>query len=73
MTRVLFQGNTAIGVEFKSGSINLDVLKKKKSQVVFASKEVILCGGAINTPWLLMLSGFYFLFIFFLSDDYFYF
>ncbi|KAF7249657.1 Choline dehydrogenase, mitochondrial [Varanus komodoensis] len=48
VTKVLFEGTKAVGVEYvKNG-------EKKK---VFASKEVILSGGAINSPQLLMLSG----------------
>ena len=46
--KILFDGNKAIGVEFtnKSGEI----------QKIYAN-EVILSGGAINSPQLLMLSG----------------
>jgi choline dehydrogenase-like flavoprotein len=47
-TRVLFDGNRAVGVE-------LDVDGRR--QVVRARREVLLCAGAINTPQLLMLSG----------------
>ncbi len=46
-TRVLFEGKTAVGVEYKKGN--------KLVQV--RAKEVILCGGAINSPQLLQLSG----------------
>ncbi|XP_056454455.1 choline dehydrogenase, mitochondrial [Gadus chalcogrammus] len=47
-TRVLFEGKRAVGVEYTQNG------QKKK---VFADKEVILSGGAINSPQLLMLSG----------------
>ncbi|KAM6976590.1 choline dehydrogenase, mitochondrial [Aplochiton taeniatus] len=47
-TRVLFESNRAVGVEYTQNG------HKKK---VFAEKEVILSGGAINSPQLLMLSG----------------
>jgi choline dehydrogenase len=47
-TRVRFEGTRAVGVEYR---------KDGKSQTVRAHKEVVLCGGAINTPQLLMLSG----------------
>jgi choline dehydrogenase len=48
VTRVLFEGKRAIGVEyFQDG-----VLKK-----AMAGREVILAGGAINSPQLLQLSG----------------
>jgi len=46
-TRILFSGKTAIGVEFK---------KKKKIKRVYG-REIISCGGAINSPQLLQLSG----------------
>uniref|UniRef100_A0AAY5EDR0 Choline dehydrogenase n=1 Tax=Electrophorus electricus TaxID=8005 RepID=A0AAY5EDR0_ELEEL len=47
-TRVLFDGTRAVGVEYQQNG------QMKK---VFADKEVILSGGAINSPQLLMLSG----------------
>lgn len=46
-TRILFEGNRAIGVEYER-------FGTKKQ--VFAN-EVICCGGAINSPQLLQLSG----------------
>jgi choline dehydrogenase len=47
-TRVLFEGTRAVGVEYsKDGALH----------TVRARAEVILSGGAINTPQLLMLSG----------------
>lgn len=48
VSRVLFDGKNAIGVEY--------LLNGKKEQVL-ADKEVILSGGAINSPQLLQLSG----------------
>ena len=47
VTKVLFEGTTSTGVEV--------MIKGKKH--VFTSREVILCGGAINTPQILQLSG----------------
>lgn len=47
-TRILLAGNRAIGVEYDRGGTR---------DVVTARREVILCGGAINSPQLLMLSG----------------
>jgi choline dehydrogenase len=47
-TRVLFDKDRAIGVEYVQ---NGQVVR------VFADREVILCGGTYNTPQLLMLSG----------------
>jgi choline dehydrogenase len=45
--KIIFRGNRAVGVEFSRGG---------EPQRVRA-KEVILCGGAINSPQLLQLSG----------------
>ncbi|MGW6421164.1 GMC family oxidoreductase [Nocardia sp. NPDC055053] len=48
VTRVLFEGTRAVGVEYREdGAIH----------TVRARKEVVLCGGAINSPQLLQLSG----------------
>jgi choline dehydrogenase len=46
-SRVLFEGSRAVGVE---------ALHRGRREVVRA-REVILCGGAINSPQLLQLSG----------------
>jgi 4-pyridoxate dehydrogenase len=47
-TRVVFEGDNARGVEYRqAGSI----------AQARATREVILCGGVINSPQLLMLSG----------------
>jgi choline dehydrogenase len=48
VTRVIVDGNRAVGVEFD---------KDGARQTVRARREVVLCGGAINSPQLLMLSG----------------
>ena len=47
-TRVLFEGRRAGGVEFSRGG---------KLERASAAREVALCGGAINSPHLLLLSG----------------
>ncbi len=47
-TRVLLQGTSAHGVEF---------LRNGKPERAEAEREVVLAGGAFNTPQLLMLSG----------------
>ncbi len=47
-TRVIFDGKRATGVEFEQLGAR---------RVVTARREVVLCGGAINSPQLLMLSG----------------
>ena len=63
VTRVLIDGgNRAYGVEYLSGE-RLYRAHNNPSQAngerheVYASREVILAGGAFNTPQLLMLSG----------------
>ena len=48
VTRILFQGNRAVGVEFTRA--------RGPVRRAYAS-EVILCGGAINSPQLLQVSG----------------
>src|SRR5499427_3462965 len=47
VTRILFEGTRAAGVEYTRGSAAEQV----------SAGEVIVCGGAINTPQLLQLSG----------------
>src|SRR5258708_11298494 len=47
-TRLLFEGTRAVGVDY---------LQHGSEQQVRATKEVILSGGTINSPQLLMLSG----------------
>jgi len=47
-TRVLFDGRRVAGVEFEQLGAR---------RTVRARREVVLCGGAINSPQLLMLSG----------------
>ncbi|HEY0044196.1 MAG TPA: choline dehydrogenase [Allosphingosinicella sp.] len=47
-SRVLFEGKRAVGVAFVQNGV---------ARVARAKAEVILCGGAINSPQLLQLSG----------------
>lgn len=47
-TRVVFDGRRAAGVEIEQNGTR---------RVIKARREVVLCGGAINSPQLLMLSG----------------
>jgi 4-pyridoxate dehydrogenase len=47
-SRVLIEGSRAGGIEYAQGGI---------TRTAQATREVILCGGVINTPQLLMLSG----------------
>ena len=46
--KILFEGKRAVGVRYKKGFFTRDV---------YCNKEVISCGGAINSPQLLQLSG----------------
>jgi choline dehydrogenase len=48
VTRVVFDGRRAVGVEFQ---------RRGQQCVAHARSEVVLSGGAINSPQLLMLSG----------------
>ncbi|CAG2112228.1 unnamed protein product [Medioppia subpectinata] len=48
VTRVLFEGKTAVGVEF---------VRYGKLQTMFAKREVILSCGAVGSPHTLMVSG----------------
>ena len=62
-TRVLFdEGSRAIGVEYLKGQRLYRAHAKPSAEPgevrkLYASREVILAGGAFNTPQLLMLSG----------------
>jgi len=46
--KILFEGRRAIGVAFRRGG---------ETHTARAAREIILCGGAVNSPQLLMLSG----------------
>ncbi len=47
-TRVVFDGRKAIGIEYRHDGA---------TRIAHANREVILAGGAVNTPQLLQLSG----------------
>ncbi len=50
-TSVIFDGNRAAGIRYNVGGRN------GSSREVRAAREVLLCGGVINSPQLLQLSG----------------
>ena len=47
-TRLLFAGKRCVGVAFRQGAADREVR---------AAREVILCGGSVNSPHLLQISG----------------
>ncbi len=47
-TRIVIEGNRARGVE---------IVREGVRETIWAEREVILCGGTVNSPQLLMLSG----------------
>ena len=48
VTRLEFEGRNCVGVTYRKGGQEITVR---------AAREVVLCGGAVNSPQLLMLSG----------------
>jgi choline dehydrogenase len=48
VSKVIFEGKRAVGVEFRHGRRPIEQVR---------ANTVVLCGGAINTPQLLQLSG----------------
>ncbi|HWV43842.1 choline dehydrogenase [Pseudorhodoplanes sp.] len=47
-SRIIFEGTRAVGVEYR---------RRGETRIARAAKEILLCGGTINSPQLLMLSG----------------
>ena len=47
-TEIMFEGNRAVGIKYRVGAAH---------RSVEAGREVLLCGGAFNSPQLLQLSG----------------
>jgi choline dehydrogenase len=60
VTKIIFEGRRAVGVEYRQGNITGGAVSRgaggSLSRLV-RGDEIILCGGAINTPQLLQLSG----------------
>ncbi|EFO85674.1 hypothetical protein CRE_01528 [Caenorhabditis remanei] len=58
-TRVLFDKSRAIGIEFirKLNFVGTDSIDSYSREKIYCQGDVILAGGAINTPQILMLSG----------------
>ncbi|XP_072042315.1 uncharacterized GMC-type oxidoreductase Mb1310-like [Amphiura filiformis] len=48
VTKILIEDNKAVGVEYMTG---------ERTESAYVTKEVALCGGVINSPQILMLSG----------------
>ncbi|MGH2861747.1 MAG: choline dehydrogenase [Solirubrobacteraceae bacterium] len=61
VSRILFEGTRAVGVEYSTGrrarGPGVDGGSSSGSSRRVSAGEVILCGGAINSPQLLQLSG----------------
>jgi choline dehydrogenase-like flavoprotein len=47
-TRIVIEGGCAVGVEFR---------QKSQNRTIYADREVVVSGGTINSPRLLLLSG----------------
>ena len=47
-SRILFEGRRAVGVEYRHGD---------STRTALANREVLIAGGAFNSPQLLQLSG----------------
>ncbi|CAD5223166.1 unnamed protein product [Bursaphelenchus xylophilus] len=59
-TKILFNGKKAIGVEYLRRTNNVfgqDAIDSYNREKIYCESDVILAGGAINSPQLLLLSG----------------
>ena len=53
--KIIFEGKKAVGIKVR---INKSTARESgKVEIIYANKEVILSGGSINSPQLLMVSG----------------
>ncbi|MBS0525475.1 MAG: GMC family oxidoreductase N-terminal domain-containing protein [Proteobacteria bacterium] len=50
-TSIVFEGKRAVGIRYNAGG------QRGRAREVRAAREVILCGGAVNSPQLLQISG----------------
>jgi choline dehydrogenase len=62
VTRVVVQGTRAVGVTYRQGELDHDRARRSAHAAGFekymaARREVIVCAGAVCSPWLLMQSG----------------
>ncbi|APW59715.1 GMC family oxidoreductase [Paludisphaera borealis] len=65
VTRIVFEGNKAVGVEYVNSQKYYDAAREDRSapprneerKVERVKREVVVAGGSFNTPQLLMLSG----------------
>jgi choline dehydrogenase-like flavoprotein len=57
VSRVVIDGDRAVGIAFTRGSVDPAALRKQPEQQVRAAKEVILSAGAYCSPAILMRSG----------------
>jgi choline dehydrogenase len=48
VTKIIFEGTKAVGIEY---------LRNNKRHTALTNREILLSGGAINTPQIMMLSG----------------
>ncbi len=51
-TKINFEGKRAVSVDYRQGKAS-----SGETKTITAKREIILCGGAINSPQLLQLSG----------------
>jgi choline dehydrogenase len=59
VTKIIFEGRRAVGVEYRQGGVMGGAVSRGGGSParLVRGDEIILCGGAINTPQLLQLSG----------------